>query len=104
MNEASTIRWTMLTPAEVTITGSNTAVLSKNGKKLTLLVKAPAVLTMKTWSTEPSNSWDAKNPGTILVGFEAAFPANSKAVLKVLLLPEGVSENSGVSSKTLAEW
>ncbi|MCU0361896.1 MAG: heparinase II/III-family protein [Bacteroidales bacterium] len=104
MNEASTIRWTMLTPAEVTITGSNTAVLSKNGKKLTLLVKAPAVLTMKTWSTEPSNSWDAKNPGTILVGFEAAVPANSKAVLKVLLLPEGVSENSGVSSKTLAEW
>jgi hypothetical protein len=104
LNEAATIRWTMLTAAEVSVTGSNTALLSKNGKKLTLLVKSPASVTMKTWSTEPTNSWDAKNPGTILVGFEVSVPANTKAALTVLLLPEGVSENNGVSAKTLAEW
>ena len=32
------IRWNLLTSAEVTITGNNSALLSKNGKKLTIKV------------------------------------------------------------------
>jgi len=98
------IRWNLLTSAEVSITGNNTAVLTKNGKKLTIKVMEPAVITMKTWSTVPTHSYDAANPGTIMVGFEAKIPANSKAALTVLLLPDGATENVSVTGKKLDSW
>jgi hypothetical protein len=98
------IRWNMVTSASVTITGSNTAELVKNGKKLVLKVLSPATVTMKTWSTVPPHSYDAANPGTIMAGFEATIPANSSAALSVILLPEGSSENSSFSVKKLSEW
>jgi hypothetical protein len=98
------IRWNMVTSASVTITASNCAELVKNGKKLVLKVLEPANVTMKTWSTVPPNSYDAANPGTIMVGFEATVPANSSAVLSVILLPEGAAENKVISGKTLSEW
>jgi hypothetical protein len=100
----TTIRWTLLTSAAVNITSGNTAVLTKNGKKLTLKVPEPAGITLKTWSTTPSHSYDAANPGTVLIGFEAKVPANSKAVLSVLLLPEGAVENVPVTGKNLDSW
>ena len=59
---------------------------------------------MKTWSTEPTHSYDAPNPGTIMVGFEVKIPSNTKAVLNVLLLPEGAAENVSVSGKNLESW
>jgi hypothetical protein len=98
------IRWNLLTSAGVSITGNNTAVLTKNGKKLTVKVMEPAVITMKTWSTAPSHSYDAPNPGTTMVGFEATIPANTKAALTVLLLPDGVTENVSVTGKKLDSW
>jgi len=98
------IRWNLITSAEVSITGNNTAVLTKNGKKLTIKVMEPAVITMKTWSTVPTHSYDAANPGTIMVGFEATIPANSKAALTVLLLPDGATENVSVTGKKLDSW
>jgi hypothetical protein len=88
----------------VTITGSNTAELVKNGKKLVMTVLEPATVTMKTWSTVPPNTYDAANPGTIMVGFEAIIPANSTAVLSVILLPDGAAENKAISGKKLSEW
>ena len=42
---------------------------------------------MKTWSTKPPRDYDAPNPGTILVGFEAIVPADTKVNLKVVLQP-----------------
>jgi hypothetical protein len=98
------IRWSLLTSAEVTVTGNNSAELSKDGKKLVLKVIEPAKVTMKTWSTVPTHDYDAQNPGTILVGFEATVPANSAAVLNVLMIPSGAVENSFISGKTLSEW
>jgi hypothetical protein len=98
------IRWNLLTAAEVNLTGKNTAVLTKNGKKLTLMVPEPAGITIRTWSTVPTHSYDAPNPGTIMVGFEATIPANTKTALTVLLLPDGAIENSSVSGKTLENW
>jgi hypothetical protein len=98
------IRWNMLTSAKVSITGNNVAVLNKNGKVLTIKVLEPVSVTMKTWSTVPPHSYDAANPGTIMVGFETVIPANSKASLTVVLLPEGATENSSFTSKKLDEW
>ncbi|HOO99927.1 MAG TPA: heparinase II/III family protein [Bacteroidales bacterium] len=98
------IRWNLLTSADVTITGSKTAELVKNGKKMILKVVQPANVTMKTWSTVSPNSYDAANPGTIFTGFEATLPASAKISLVVLLLPEGAVENESVTSKNLSVW
>jgi len=103
-NSETVIRWNMVTSATVSITDNNTAILTKNGKKLELKVKEPVSVNMKTWSTVPSNSFDAANPGTIMVGFEVTLPANTKSSLVVLLLPDGAAENSSVTNLMLEKW
>jgi len=100
----TTVRWNLLTSASVKITGKNSALLTKNGKTVTIKVLEPAGIEMKTWSTVPTHSYDAANPGTIRVGFEVSIPANSKATLAVLLLPEGAKENISASAKNLESW
>ena len=100
----TTVRWTMLTPATVKITGKNTAELTKDGKKLFLRVEEPANVTMKTWSTDPPNSYDAPNPGTALVGFELTAPANSKTAITVALVPEKASKQSNKKVQPLDKW
>jgi hypothetical protein len=86
---ATTVRWTLLTPATVRITGSNSAELTKDGKQLSLQVQSRAKVTMKTWSTDPPNSYDAPNPGTAMVGFEMSVPANAHVDINVMLIPGG---------------
>jgi hypothetical protein len=98
------VRWNLLTTAEVKIDGINTATLTKNGKKLKIRVSEPSTITMKTWSTTPTHSYDAPNPGTIMVGFEAVIPANTRVTLSVLMLPEGSVENVAITRKNLEEW
>jgi hypothetical protein len=100
--QPATIRWTMLTPATVTLTGPNTALLTKDGQTLTLRVTEPARITMKTWPTTPPHDYDAPNPGTALVGFEVELPANTKAALSVLLVPQGVT--NARPTPALATW
>jgi len=104
LNAETVIRWNMVTSAAVTIADNNTAVLTKNGKILELKVKTPASVRMKTWSTVPAHSYDAANPGTIMVGFEVTVPANTNASLTVLLLPQGSVENTHVTNLTLGNW
>jgi hypothetical protein len=98
------VRWNMLTPADVKITGANTAELTKNGKKLLLQVNSPATVEMKTWTTEPPNSYDAANPGTIMVGFEVKVPAGSNAVLEVSLIPQKAIGKTTKKLPALASW
>jgi hypothetical protein len=78
--------------------------LEKDGKKLKLLVDAPkGELRMKTWSTIGPNSYDAPNPGTILVGFELTLPANTSAFTNVYLLP-GTTKKSKKNKQQLSKW
>ena len=56
---------------------------------LLIAVMFTVKVTMETWSTDPPNSYDAPNPGTILVGFEVMLPANSENALEVTLVPQG---------------
>ncbi|MBE7173611.1 MAG: heparinase II/III family protein [Williamsia sp.] len=100
----TTIRWTLLTPAEAKVTGKNSIELTKDGKKLTLLVQEPATVSLKTWSTDPPHSYDAPNPGTILTGFEVTVPAGTKTVLSVALVPQGVSTSSVQKTQPLKNW
>ncbi|MBC7829506.1 MAG: heparinase II/III family protein [Chitinophagaceae bacterium] len=104
LNDMTTIRWTMLTPAAVKITGPATAELTKDGRKLILKVQSPVKVTMKTWSTDPPNSYDAPNPGTTLVGFELTLPANTKAAFNVDLVPEKALKKATKKIQPLPGW
>lgn len=101
--QPTTLRWTLLTPATVTITGNNRAELTKDGKKLTLEVAAPANVTMKTWSTDPPHDYDAPNPGTTLTGFEVTLPANTKTTIRVALKPAKAAGET-ISATHLSKW
>lgn len=101
---STTMRWTLVSPASVTITDGSSAELTKNGKRLLLKVAEPSSVTMKTWTTVPGNSYDAANPGTIMVGFEAVIPANTKATLQVYLIPEGITQNKATIPGQLSTW
>ena len=105
LDKPTVLRWTMLTPAEVRITSSKTAELTSHGKKLILEVNAASDVTMKTWVTNPPpNSYDAANPGTILVGFEVTLPANSNQTIEVTLAPQKLQTGPVKKSATLMSW
>lgn len=98
-----TVRWAMVTRAEVAITGPGYATLTQKNKRLTLRVVEPAGAELKTWPTDPPPAEiDAPNPGTRLIGFEVKIPAGTPTRLVVELVPDGVQAK--VAVKPLAEW
>ncbi len=103
-DKPATIRWTMLTAADVKLTGGNRAELTKNGKKLILDVTEPAGVTLRTWSTRPPHDYDAPNPGTTLVGFEVGLPASTSGTLSVRLIPAGDRIPTAEPVPSLRNW
>jgi hypothetical protein len=99
----TTVRWTMLTAADVTISG-NRATLKKDGKELLLSVTSPAKVKLKTWSTAPATDYDAPNPGTTLVGFEVQVPPGTSQVLQVTLIPSSAGKNVKKKIQPLDKW
>lgn len=98
-----TVRWTMMTTADVAFGGKNVAVLKKDKKTLVLQVVEPLNVTMKTWTTVSSNDFDAKNPGTTLFGFEVKLPAGTSKALTVKLIPQNAKRTGGKTPE-LKEW
>lgn len=103
-DKETTVRWTMVTSAEVKITENGIAELTQKGKKLQLKVVEPANITIKTWSTTPTHDYDAPNTNTIFVGFEAVLPKNATTHLTVLLIPQGNEVKKDVNVPPLSEW
>jgi len=79
----------MVTPAAVSIQADGSALLTKDGKTLSVKVVSQKGITLATWSTEPQTNYDAPNPGTIVLGFEMRIPAKQKIGFIVLLIPQG---------------
>ena len=100
----TTVRWVMLTPANVSVTGANQALLTKDGKTLTLQVNEPAGIELKTWPTDPTHDYDTPNPGTVLVGFEVKLPANSKSAITVSLIPTSSVNRPKQPVPSLEQW
>lgn len=87
-NRFTKVRWNMATEADrITFLSDTTARLEKDGQVLFMQVKAPFPLKLRTWSTEPDNSFDSPNPGTQFVGFEADLPLNATSDVTVWLMP-----------------
>lgn len=104
LSDNTTVRWTMLTPADVKISGPGTAELTKNGKKLIIRVALPDNVIMRTWSTEPPHDYDAPNPGTVLVGFETVVPAGNTTAIEVYLIPGNINRVSVKGKGELSNW
>lgn len=85
-NKPVTIQWRMVTPARVKIK-RNKIELEQQGEKMRMEVISKTPVTIKTWSTEPTNDYDAENPNTIIVGYEMKLPANSSETVIVRLIP-----------------
>lgn len=102
-NKEASVRWTLLTPAQVQIVDKGEAILSQGGKKLVLKVIEPEEAELITWETTPTHPYDAPNPGTIFTGFNIRLPPSSKSPITVLLIPE---KNASVSPQIqpLDEW
>ncbi|MFT7162174.1 MAG: hypothetical protein ACI9GZ_003362 [Bacteroidia bacterium] len=103
LDKATTVRWNMVTYSNVEL-GDHEATLIDKGKVLKMKVQGPDNLEMKTWSTAPTNNYDAENPGTIMVGFECELPANSTQIFEVILVPESMAADTNFTNLTLNEW
>jgi hypothetical protein len=102
-NEPATVRWTMMTTA-TPVLNEKSIVLKKDGKMLILKVNSSASVSMKTWTTAPTNDYDAANPGTSLVGFEIKLEPNQHQAIQVLLIPGSVNASEVKFEKPLRKW
>ena len=102
-NKPTTVRWTMMTTSTPEL-GDKSIKLTKDGKTLVLKVKTSASITMKTWTTAPTNDYDAANPGTTLIGFEMTLEPNQKQAIQVLLIPGSVDAQKVKFNKPLGKW
>ena len=84
--------------------GTDQATLTDDGKVLYLKVKGPDNIVMKTWSTAPTNNYDAENPGTIMVGFECEVPPNTKESFEVIMVPATAESDAVFLDKSLDLW
>lgn len=101
---ATTLRWTMLTTATATIVDNSTILLTKGSKKIYVKVNSSRAFTLKTWSTVSPNSFDAPNPGTILIGFESNLPAGATESFNVFLSPERNLIDINYNVQSLINW
>ena len=100
----TTVRWTMVTPGEVRITGPRTAELTKAGRALRLTVVEPATVRMATWPTTSPHAYESSNAGTVMVGFETAAPASSVTAITVLLEPVRERRSAASPVPPLSRW
>jgi hypothetical protein len=102
-NTDVTLRWSMVTPATVQIINAHTIELSYKNKKCYLFVDTKSDVKMKTWSTDPVTDYDAKNPGTSIVGFEVRLKADTEQAISVFLDTDNPSQKS-FSAKPITSW
>lgn len=103
-DKPATVRWAMVTPAEVTIESSNKALLKIGEKVMRLSVLTDEKIQLKTWSTEPKADYDAPNPGTRLIGFEVSLAAGQEVRTTVVMSPPGANAKPSIDLKSVLQW
>ena len=87
LDKETKVRWNLVTFADVALRDDG-ATLTEQGQKLFIDVISSTDIEMKTWSTAPTNDYDAENPGSIMLGFETVVAADAEEFFEVLLVPE----------------
>lgn len=104
LEKAASVRWAMVTHADVQVAGSGRAALTQGGKRLELRVLEPAGAALKIYPTDPPPSpHDARNPGTRMVGFEVQVAAGQPQRFVVQLVPAS-TPGEAPPVRPLAEW
>ncbi|MCD6392806.1 MAG: heparinase II/III family protein [Planctomycetes bacterium] len=102
--QPATVRWAMVTPAEVSIESNNKALLKIGRKVMHLSVLTDEKIQLKTWSTEPKADYDAPNPGTRLIGFEVSLAAGQAVRTAVVMSPPGANAKPSIDLKPVLQW
>jgi hypothetical protein len=97
---ARVVRWAMLTRAEVQAS-DGTAMLTRDGRTVRLRVVSPDDVTVRAYSTDPPQDYDAENPGTRIVGFEVALGAGAR---RTLVVDVSAGETPAAAVRPLSAW
>ncbi len=89
LGHKTSVRWGMVTNAEVTLSTNDTATLKQDGRTMTLRVLSPKDVELTTYETEnPPREHDDKNPNTRMVGLEVEIAPSAAQTLAVFLDPQ----------------
>jgi hypothetical protein len=102
----TSIRWGMVTRADVEIRNATTAILRQGDKRLVVRVAGPAedAISLETYETaDPPHDYDAPNPGTRMLGFTTTLPASTETRWTVHLSP-GAEVGERPAVRPLAAW
>jgi hypothetical protein len=103
--KTASVRWAMVTHADVQVDGPGRATLTQQGRKLAFRVLEPAGAQVKIYPTDPPpSSLDYRNPGTRMVGFEVQVPAGATRRLVVQLVPASAGGTTAAEVVALAQW
>ncbi|MFC2116783.1 heparinase II/III family protein [Bacteroidota bacterium] len=104
--EPANLRWAMVTHDNIEITGQGTALIRKEGKQLQFKIMSPALSKIKTYTTDPQNDYENKNPGTKMIGLEVDLEPDEAVEIVILLIPGSVeAETSNTKSMgKLEDW
>lgn len=92
LGNSVSVRWAMVTRADVRIEGPGRATLSQQGRKLGFHVLEPEGVKLRIYPTDPPPaSTDEGNEGTRMLGFEIAVPGTHVQRIVVELVPQSVS-------------
>jgi len=88
LKPGAAVRWGMITPGVPALGDGLALDLAKGDARLHLDARLPEGTRWQTYETaKPPQEWDSPNPGTVMVGFEAAAPASGTLDLAVLITP-----------------
>ena len=104
LEHTASVRWGMVTRAEVTLLDDAAALLKQDGRALLVRVLSPQGARLQLYETEnPPREYDARNPNTRMIGFESEIGAGSSATLAVFL-QSGESPIEAPALIPLSEW
>jgi hypothetical protein len=103
-DQPTTVRWAMVTPAEISIKNATHALLTQKGKTMRFIVHTSANTQLKTYSTKPKTKYDAANPGTRMIGFEVSLSPKQSLQTAVILDPQDVSQPTDIKLKPVLQW
>ena len=95
LDRATSLRWAMVTQAEVTLDAEGRATLSQGGQTVSLRVLSPANAQLTVYDIEkPPRDYDAENPNTRMVGFAVSLAASTAETLAVFVEPGDPSDTA----------
>ena len=103
-DEAATVRWAMVTPAEVTINSDKSALLKQKGKTMLFTVCTKEKIQLQTYSTAPKEDYDAANPGTRMIGFEVSLSSGQAVRTTVLMTCRSDQRKDSTDLPSVLQW